>query len=196
MRGLVSVLELEAALEAELLLEVLFARELPQLDLPVLALARVFRGEGGGEGGEARRLRGCFLVGIDVFGAVPEPRVLAVALVDDFAGRERPLPEPPGEHAVEQSALDVGALDRDRLVVRLVVQSPGGVVVAGAVAGGDVVGDVQAAGDLVQDLALEVAVARRRLLGIELRHLPPARHREEHVPFELDRVHRVDVGHN
>ena len=39
---------------------------------------------------------------------------------------------------------------------------------------------------------LELPVGRDRLLRIDLRHLPPARHREEHVPLELDRVHSLN----
>ena len=72
------------------------------------------------------------------------------------------------------------------------VEPSAGVVVAGAVARRDVVRDVQAARDLIQYLVLELPVGRDRLLRIDLRHLPATRHREEHIAFELDGIHRLD----
>ena len=81
-------------------------------------------------------------------------------------------------------------LDADRFEIRLMVEPTARVVVARAVSGRDVERHVQAAGDLVQDLVLELRVGRRRLLRLQLRHLPAAGHRDERPLLQFDRLER------
>ena len=102
-----------------------------------------------------------------------------------------PPRQPGGQDAVEDNGFEVDLFDADGLEVGLVVEPAGRVVVPTAVARRDVERHVQAAGDLVEDLVLELGVGRRRLLRLELAHLPAAGHGHQGPAFQLDRLERL-----
>jgi len=54
------------------------------------------------------------------------------------------------------------------------------------------VGHIEAAGDFVEDFLFELRIRTARLFRMQLAHFPAPRHRQQHVPFELDLIHRLD----
>ena len=129
---------------------------------------------------------------------IPEPLVRRATLLKDRRRKKTRhkagLVEPLGEEAIEDRRGELCLVDPDRAEVGLVVEPARGVVVRGAVAGGDVERHVHRAGDLVEDLPLELAVARARVLRADLIDVPARRQRQERALLERDRVHRLDLG--
>ena len=87
------------------------------------------------------------------------------------AGRQQPvhqhrLVEPGGQNAVEHDRFNPRLVDADRFEVGLMIETTGGVVVRGAVAGRDVERHVQAAGDLVENFPFELGVCPGWLSGV------------------------------
>ena len=143
--------------------------DLPQLDVPSLALPCIFARQGGGHGPQPRLGGVGFLGWVDVIFTVPHPRPVPFAkrwqAVRDQADQAG-LGSPRAKQPVQANTLKLVAVDALSHPVDLVVHAAGRIVVGRRIERRDVIGQLQAAGDFVHDLALEHAVGAGGLLGL------------------------------
>ena len=132
-----------------------FGGDLPQLDIPLLALPCVLGCEARRERRELRLGGVGFLVRVDAFAAVPHPLPIPLRRRRQAGGNdawdEKGFVEPRPEDAIKPSPLEFVTLDADVLLVQLAVQAGRRVVVRRGVESRLVVRQINAPRDLAED---------------------------------------------